>query len=63
LAHNEVANISEWQASEGGAFVLHWTGALGPDATGMAVGLRVLKNATKNKAPIPNVKMVMTGFI
>ena len=29
----------------------------------MAVGLRVLKKATKNKAPIPNVKMVMTGFI
>ena len=29
----------------------------------MGVGLRVLKKATKNKAPIPNVKLVMTGFI
>jgi hypothetical protein len=44
LGHTAVANISERQASEGGAFVLHWPGLPGPEAAGTTVGLRVVKN-------------------
>jgi hypothetical protein len=61
--HNAVANISEREASEGGAFVLHWPGLPGPDAAETTVGLRVVKNARKHKAPIANVKTQITSFI
>ena len=61
--HNAVANVSERQASEGGAVVLHWPGLPGPEAAETTVGLRVAKNARKNKAAIPNVKRLRTCFI
>src|ERR1700732_3640955 len=61
--HNAVASISDRQASMGGAFVLHWPGSPGPEAAVTAVGLRVVKNARKNNAPIPNVKRLRTCFI
>ena len=43
--------------------MLHWTGLTGPEAAETTVGLRVVKNATKNKAPIANVKRLRTCFI
>ena len=61
--HNAVANIGELQASANAPLVLHWPGEPGPEATVTAVGLRVAKNATKSKAPIPNVKTVRACFI
>src|SRR6476660_3066659 len=61
--HNAAASVSDRQASAGGAFVLHWPGSLGPEAAVTAVGLRVVKNARKNNAPIPNIKTLRTCFI
>jgi len=54
--HNAVANVRERQASEGGAFVLHWPDSLDPEAAVTSVGLRVAKKARKSKAPIPNIR-------
>ena len=61
--HTVVANIRERQASEGGAFVLHWPDLSDHEAAETKVGLSVVKKARQNKAPIPNVKRLRTCVI
>jgi hypothetical protein len=43
--------------------VLQYSGLLGPAAALIAFGLKTVTNATKHKAPIPNVKTLKTSFI